>query len=62
MSGEVDILRLSSAVEIVPGRVYLRLNVALEFVQDDLEVELVVWRRLRPSIVNVPSMTADPQE
>ena len=35
---------------------------ALEFVQDDLEFELVVWNRPRPSIVNVPSMIADPQE
>ena len=34
---------------------------ALEFVQDDLEFELVVRRRPRPSIVNVPSMTVDPQ-
>ena len=45
-----------------PRKTHLRLNVALEFVQDDLEFELVVWRRPRPSIVNVPSMTADPQE
>ena len=56
--------RLLSAVEIVPGQVwvYLKLNVALEFVQDDLEFDFVVLRRPRPSIVNVPSMTADPQE
>ena len=40
------VLRLSSAVEIVPGQVwvYLRLNVALEFVQDDLEFELWACR------------------